>query len=305
MNTFPEPHAAVPAQIPVMRRLYWSVRRELWENRYLYVAPLAFAAIYLFAFLIGTITLPQRMRAIFALDAMHQHTQLGEPYFLGAGLIMVAVFVVGVFYCLEALQSERRDRSILFWKSLPVSDLITVLSKMSIPMLVLPLLTFAIMFTTHFIMLVLSMAVLMASGMSVAAYWSHLSLFHLSMLLIYHFVTVHVIWYAPVYAWLLLVSAWAKRVAVLWAVLPLVVIGVIERIAFDSSHFVWMVLYRLSGSSEGASMKPSDGMPGSMDMMLAVDLGKFLSSPALWIGLILAAAFLAAAVRLRRFREPI
>ena len=300
-NVIPRPQVNTPGEIPPSRRLYWSVRRELWENRYIYVAPLAFAAIYLFAFLIGTITLPQRMHAIFALDPGRQHDQLEQPYILAAGLIMVATFIVGVFYCLEVLQGERRDRSILFWKSLPVSDSITVLSKMSIPMVVLPLLTFAIMLTTHLIMLLLSVAVVLASGMSVTVYWSQLSLFHLSMLLIYHFVTVHVIWYAPIYAWLLLVSAWARRVALLWAVLPLVVIGVIERIAFDSSHFVRMVMDRLSGASEGASMTRG----ASMDMMLAVDLGKYLSSPGLWIGTALAAAFIAAAVRLRRNREPI
>ncbi len=300
-NGIPPSQVAMPQEISATWRLYWLVRRELWENRYIYVAPLVFAGIYLFAFLVGTITLPQRMHAIFALDPMRQHEQLEQPYFLAAGLIMVVTFIVGIFYCLEALQGERRDRSILFWKSLPVSDAITVLSKMSIPMVVLPLLTFAIMFTTHLIMLLLSAAVLLASGMSVVAFWSQLTLVHLSMILIYHFVTVHVIWYAPIYAWLLLVSAWARRVAILWAVLPLVVIGVIERIAFDSSHFVWMVMDRLSGASEGASMTRG----ASMDMMLAVDLGKYLSSPGLWIGTALAAAFIAAAVRLRRNREPI
>ena len=58
-----------------------------------------------------------------------------------------------MFYCLDALYGERRDRSILFWKSLPVSDLTTVLSKASIPIVVLPLLTFAVTVATQLIML--------------------------------------------------------------------------------------------------------------------------------------------------------
>ena len=57
---------------------------------------------------------------------------------------MGTAFIVGIFYSLDALHGERRDRSILFWKSMPVSDLTTVLSKASIPLVVLPLLSFAI-----------------------------------------------------------------------------------------------------------------------------------------------------------------
>ena len=96
-----------------------------------------------------------------------------------------------MFYCLDALHGERRDRSILFWKSLPVSDLTTVLSKASIPLVILPLLTFAITVATQLIMLLLSSAVLLASGLSVATLWTQLSLFQMSLMLLYHLVTVH------------------------------------------------------------------------------------------------------------------
>ena len=82
-----------------------------------------------------------------------------------------------MFYCLDALHGERRDRSILFWKSLPVSDLTTVLSKASIPLVVLPLLTFAITVATQWLMLLLSSAVLLVSGQSVATLWTQLSFF--------------------------------------------------------------------------------------------------------------------------------
>ncbi len=106
-----------------------------------------------------------------------------------------------MFYCLDALHGERRDRSILFWKSLPVSDLTTVLSKASIPLVVLPLLAFAITVVTQCIMLLLSSAVLLASGLSVATLWTQLSLFQMSLMLLYHLVTVHALWHAPIY-WL-------------------------------------------------------------------------------------------------------
>ncbi len=126
---------------------------------------------------------------------------------------MGAAFIVGMFYCLDALHGERRDRSILFWKSLPVSDLTTVLSKASIPLVILPLLAFAITVVTQWIMLLLSSLVLAGSGPSAGDAMEQLPLFQMSVMLLYHLVTVHVLWYAPIYAWFLLVSGWARRAA--------------------------------------------------------------------------------------------
>jgi ABC-2 type transport system permease protein len=150
-----------PAAMSATRPMYWPVRRELWENRSIYIAPLVAAAVVLFGFLISTITLPHRMRAVLALDPAQQRAVFARPYDFAAFLMILIAFIVGVFYCLDALHGERRDRSILFWKSLPVSDLTTVLSKASIPLVVLPLLTFAVIVATQLIMLLLSTAVMM------------------------------------------------------------------------------------------------------------------------------------------------
>ena len=133
---------------------------------------------------------------------------------------MGTALIVGIFYSLDALYGERRDRSILFWKSLPVSDLTTVLSKLTIPLVVLPLLSFAISLATQFIMLLLSSVILLGSGVSIATLWTEVSFFHVSLVLLYHLLTVHGLWYAPIYGWLLLVSAWAPRAPFIWAVLP-------------------------------------------------------------------------------------
>ena len=146
------------------RPLYWSVRRELWENRSIYIAPLAVAALVLFAFLISTLHWRRSLRAALARDAAAQAAALAMPYSIAATLIIVTSLIVGVFYCLEALHGERRDRSILFWKSLPVSDLTTVLSKISIPLVVLPVTAFAISLATQLAMLLLGTAVLLLSG---------------------------------------------------------------------------------------------------------------------------------------------
>src|SRR5260370_42562485 len=132
-------HAITPAAMSATRPLYWSVWRELWENRSIYIAPLIVAAFQVIGFAISTIGLAERRRAVLLLDPAHQRAAIEQPYDLAAMMMIFIVFIVGVFYCLDALHGERRDRSILFWKSLPVSDLTTVLSKVTIPLVVLPL----------------------------------------------------------------------------------------------------------------------------------------------------------------------
>jgi ABC-2 type transport system permease protein len=285
-----------PAFITETRPMYWSVRRELWENRYVYVAPLAVAAITVFGFVIATIG-----RAMSVSNLSQRRSILQEPYTFAMDVIMGAAFIVGIFYSLDALHGERRDRSILFWKSLPVSDLTTVLSKAAIPLVVLPLLTFAIVFVTQLIMLLLSSVVLLGSHLSAAALWTRESPLQMSFLLLYHMVTVHVLWYAPIYAWMLLVSAWAKRATFLWAALPPVAICILEKITLNTSHFAAWLGYRASGAQE--AIVPAGRMP--MDSMTQLTPGHFLSSPGLWMGLIVAAGLLAATVRLRRHQGPI
>ncbi len=291
---------AAPGVPPAARPVYWSVRRELWENRSIYVAPLVIAAVTLFGLLVSTVTLPRRMRAVMALDPAQQRATIEGPYALAACVMIVTAFFVGAFYCLDALYGERRDRSILFWKSLPVSDLTAVLTKASIPLVVLPLLTFAIVVVTHAFMLLVSTAVLLANGPGAATLWARLPLFETWLALLYALVAI-ALWHAPIYAWLLLVSAWARRAPILWAVLPPVAIGVFGRIAFNSAYVCSLLRDRLVGWFEGAFARCGAATPA----LTAVAPGKLLSTPGLWIGLAFAAAFLAAAVRLRRYRGPI
>ena len=297
-----ESHTAAPADISGAQRFYWSVRRELWEYRSIYIAPLAAAGVFLVGFLIGMIHLPGKMRAASALDAMQQHELIQQPYQFAELLLMGTFLIVAGIYCLDALYGERRDRSILFWKSLPVSDLTTVLAKASVPIVILPLITFAITVVTQWIMAVLSTAVLLGSGLNAATLWNHLPLFRMWLMLFDHIVGFHGLWYAPIYCWFLLVSAWARRAPFLWATLPLLAIGIVEKIAFNTSHFGAMLQYRFAGSPEDATFMASSM---SMEPLPHFNPVQFLSSPGLWIGFALAAAFLAGAVRLRRYRGPL
>src|SRR5438270_10507417 len=146
------------------RRYYWSVRRELWENRSLYIAPLIVVAVEIVGFAFSTIGMPDRRRAVLLLDPQKQRHIIEQPYDVAAIMMIFTIFVVGLFYCLDALYGERRDRSILFWKSLPVSDLTTVLAKITIPLVVLPIIALVLVVCMHLIMLLISTVVLVTHG---------------------------------------------------------------------------------------------------------------------------------------------
>jgi ABC-2 type transport system permease protein len=298
--------ASAPAAIPVSQLMYWSIRRELWENRSIYVAPLVAAALGVLAFFINLFLLPRTLRAFPGMDPGHQQMMIAMPYGHLVWLLLPTAFIVGVFYSLDALHGERRDRSILFWKSLPVSDLTTVLSKASIPLVILPLIVFAIAVALHLVMLLLSIALLLMRGGS-ATLWAHLPVFQMELVLLYGLLVI-ALWHAPLYAWLLLISAWARRATFLWAVLPLLAIAVFESVAFHTLHFANLLQDRLIGfAADAFSFTTPDGAPVDLHFIPVSVLtpGKFLSTPGLWIGLIFAAAFLAAAVRLRRYQGPI
>jgi ABC-2 type transport system permease protein len=281
---------------------YWSVRRELWENRSIYVAPVIVAVVVLFGFLISTIGMPERRQGVLLLDPAHQRAMIGMPYDVAAMMIIFTAFIVGVFYCLDALHSERRDRSILFWKSLPVSDLTTVLSKATIPLVVLPVIIFAIIVFVQFLMLLWSSAILLPSGLA-ATTWTRFNLFQQSVILLYSLIVI-ALWHAPIYGWALLISGWARRATFLWAVLPFLAIGVLEKIAFDTSHFASMLKDRLFGAGDTAfAFQPHHGV--AINLLIQLTPGRYLATPGLWIGLAFAAAFVVIAVRQRRYQGPI
>jgi ABC-2 type transport system permease protein len=306
-NAIAESPLASPVGAPVAlsatRPLYWSLRREMWENRSVYIAPLIVAAVVLFGLVIAAIRLAPGAPRFSTMDPARQSDLLAAAYGAAAIPITLTVLIVGVFYCLGALHNERRDRSILFWKSLPVSDLVTVLSKASIPLAVLPLVSFAIIVATRLIMLLLGTAVLLVDGQSAAALWARPPWLQMSLIPLYG-ASVLALWHAPIYGWLLLVSGWARRAPFLWAFLPPLALCVFEKIAFNTSYFASMLGYRVSGSDAAAFAVNAPGKD-IVYRLAQLDPVKFLESPDLWIGLAVAAAFLAAAVWQRRYRQPL
>jgi ABC-2 type transport system permease protein len=166
---------------------------------------------------------------------------------------------------------------------------------------VLPLVTFATTVVTQFIMLLVSSVALLGSGMSAATLWAHVPFFEVTWINLFHLVGFHGVWYAPFYGWLLMASAWAKRAPFLWATLPPVAVGAVEKLAFDTSHFAALV----QGRFMGGPMPEGSETEMTMDMLAPQPLGPFLTSPGLWIGLAVATVFLLVAIRLRRTRGPI
>lgn len=297
MNTQANSLPLAPPTISRAQLLYWSIRRELMEYRSIYLAPLVIAGVVVAGFVIVLAQLPATMRNALALDSAQQRDAISHPYEIAAALIMMAAFIVSIYYALDTLYGERRDRSILFWKSLPVSDVTAVIAKTCVLLVVLPIVAFAITLICEAIVGLLSIAVLAANGLSVAKFWALLTPFETLYGLAYHLVTVHILWYAPLYAWLMLISAWSRRAPLLWAALPPFAIVVFEKVAFHTTYFQDFLISRFSGGNGSSG--------GMLDPEMQMHPFHFVLAPGLWYGLFFAAAFLFAAARLRRYRGPI
>jgi ABC-2 type transport system permease protein len=285
------------------RPLYWSVRRELWEHRSVFIAPLVAAGVILSGILISAIRLGHHLTELQRFDPAQDGGVLALPFDFAAIPVMVTALIVAVFYCLGALHNERRDRSILFWKSLPVSDLTAVLAKAIIPLVVLPVITIVVVCALHLFMLLIGTAALLAHGFNPTPFWTQVPWLRVELTLLYLLVALS-LWYAPLYGWLLLVSAWAKRAPFLWAVLPPLALCLLEKIAFDTSNLGDLLSYRLHGGfSEAFDVSAAHIGHGVMHLP-TIDLAQYLSSPGLWVGLVFAVGFGAAAVWMRRYREP-
>jgi ABC-2 type transport system permease protein len=279
------PVASAAAPKPT-RPFYWCVRRELWENRSIWIAPLITAA-FLLPFYVLVLVVMARPGRVPDL-----------PYEIVTSFMLAAMLLVWVFYCVDALHGERRDRSILFWKSLPVSDLTTVLSKAAIPMVVLPIVIFAVTAAMQLALWLAHKATGLMVGVPVDAPGPFPLLRTWGTLL--YGLTAMTLWVAPIYGWFLLVSAWARRAALVWALLPFVSLSAPGKVGLLTRFFI----YRLTGwATEAFASKPREVL--LIDPLNPIAPAKFLSSANLWMGLAVAALLLFAAARLRRRRSPL
>jgi ABC-2 type transport system permease protein len=280
------------------------VRREFWEHRALWLGPLVLAGLYLaLCFVPGA-------SPGFDLNAGARAAAAGrsELLFIFAQLFFAATLfllmsVVVFFYLADCLYAERKDRSILFWKSLPVSDAATVLSKVLVALLVVPLGMFALAVITN----VLAFAILFARFhgapyLGQFVHWDTGLWLRLNAVLLVD-VLILGLWYLPLVAYQLLVSAWAKSMVFVWTVLPPLAVVVGERLLFGTWHAAALIGHRLGTGFTGFAHDAGPGAPGPEALFAHIDALGLLSRPELWIGVAAGAGLLFAAVRIRRYRD--
>ena len=235
-----------------------------------------------------------------------------------APLAAVLAFVL-LFYALGSLFDDRRDRSVLFWKSMPVSNTATVLSKLVSMALVAPLITALVGIVVATLVALLAALSLSAFGVSVFQELLTTGEFYLAPLAVLAVIPVYALWVLPSIAWCMAVSAWAKRAPFLWAVGTPVLAGILlswQQAMFDrdlGADWFWEhIVGRLFGSFLPGMWFAFSGNAERIDSFQPTDQSVFelvsmsygsLTSPSLWIGLAAAAALVAVAIRLRRWRE--
>ena len=235
-----------------------------------------------------------------------------------APLAIVLALVV-LFYALGSLYDDRRDRSVLFWKSMPVSNSATVLSKLASMAIVAPLVTAVIGSAVGLLVALAAAATMSVFGADILPKLLGSADFYLAPLAVLAVVPVYALWALPSIAWCMAVSAWARRVPFLWAVGVPVVMGVLltwKQAMFDrnfGAEWFWEnVVGRLFGgfmpgmwfAFAGDFERIDDIDPGTESVLSLVgESYATLASPSLWVGLAIGAALIAAAIRLRRWRE--
>ena len=237
----------------------------------------------------------------------------------GAGLALpfeLAMVLVTTFYLLDCLYAERKDRSILFWKSLPVSDAQVVLSKLVTAVVVIPAVTLAVFAVASVAGWGITAGFLSSLGdegsMLVAGPGSVLQ----GILLAGYLFAVQALWYLPFYGWLLLVSAFANRALLLWATLPPLALMWLERAGLGTNEFAELIGHRslgfleaalhTEGASEFTHLENGDtsiAIDAPANVWPLFDPLGFLTSPGLWGGVVVAAVFVTGAVWLRRYRD--
>jgi ABC-2 type transport system permease protein len=295
-----------PARFPWARTFYWSVRRELWEHRAVWIAPTAVAVFAALLHFVSAMTISDAQRQA-SLDAAPGAPSFMSLYGAATMVVIFTGFVVALLYSLDALQGERRDRSILFWKSLPVSDRMTVLAKAFVPTFLLPLLVLALVVAQSLVMATLQTGAWLVRGFDPALLWARLDLPFLWLCVAYGTPFMG-LWMAPVYAWFLTVSAWARHAVFLWAVAPLAAVGMVQRLFMVYGHAGRRsAMTGFEARASGVIREPyTIGGDGAHWLHRPADLDplRLYTLPGLWIGLAVAALLLFLAIRLRRRRAP-
>ncbi|MDB6084552.1 MAG: hypothetical protein JWN43_2433 [Gammaproteobacteria bacterium] len=291
-----------------MKTVSWLVRREFWENRVIWIIPAVIGAALTLASLFGRVDIAD-------LTVPRQNTTVGGMVLFAFGVAFFVVMnIYSTWYLLDCLYADRKDRSVLFWKSLPISDTATVLAKLFTGLIAIPLVYFvAADISTLLMAFIISVRARSTFGSTL---WRPDLWLQLQAMWLYLILTMG-IWYLPFAGWLVLVSAWAKRAVMLWAVLPPLAAYLLER-WFFGTHVVGTALgermlgyiprafHDVSGRGHWTAAAidgDTGGAPASVWRLL--DPLGFFSSAATWVGVIVGIAFIVGAIQLRLRRTEL
>jgi ABC-2 type transport system permease protein len=282
-----------------MKVLPMLVRREFWEHRALLViAPLALCVLYLILCVLAGVGLDMNLVQFGLQSSSVSAAFLIVMHTLFTVLLYLLMAVVAFFYLCDCLYAERKDRSILFWKSLPVSDAATVLSKLLVALIAIPAVVYVLSLLTN----IIAFGVLKALSHSeppanAVSDWTLLGWLRLNGYLIID-IFVLALWYAPVAAYQLLISAVVPRAPFVFTVLPPLALIFGEALFFGTWHIGQFIGYRLGA----VQFAPRAGR-GVQDVIDALNALPLLGRLDLWIGVLVAAAVIALTIRIRRHRD--
>ena len=301
------------------------IKRELWEHRSIFVTPIAIASVVMLGTLTALVFVGEFQDELYlAIFAAQNAAGADIPrkavltgLFIGSSwLFLLSLGVLTVFYALDSLYAERKDKSILFWRSLPVTDAETVISKLFTALFVIPAIAMIGIMATHLVNLVItSLWVSSKGGDAGMLIWGSVSLFDnwFAMIIVLFAIAI---WMSPFIGWFLFVSAWTKRSPLLMAFLPLILIPMFEGIFLRSTHFMESVWGRSAQIpiftgidmklffDEDNPMHSAANMPEEMVSLLThLDVGKFVTSVDTWIGIVVCGLLTTAAIYVRRYRD--
>lgn len=293
------------------------IRRELWEHRSLVWAPLITAALLVLTTFFGSrvggidIDLDSDSSVFFADLGQNPGAQIQLfSVWISSLLIpqLLVALIVVFFYLIDSLYAERKDRSILFWKSLPVSDTATVGAKFAVATVLMPIWVWAISLVSGLLIFIIIKAIVSGTPLAPLGMWDGSAWLLVQATLLQN-LFIATLWYAPIAAWLLLVSVFAKRNPFLWAVLPPLLLLVLEAVAFESQYVLNFLGHRLGGFFE--AMQPAllrtdraeTSIQSISEAYAALSAAPLLSTPSLWLGVAAAGLLLVLVIRLRRWRD--
>jgi ABC-2 type transport system permease protein len=296
------------------------IQRELWEHRSVYVAPAVVGALLILASLTGQVTVDGLDHVDFGIIGaanMPENARAAVLSGIMIGLSATLIFtmwILAAFYSLDALYAERKDRSILFWRSIPSTDFETVLSKLLTALIVIPLITFAVIVVTHLAVLTITSVWVSARGASgMELVWAAAPLLDNWTATLVLLLALPM-WLSPFVGWFLFVSAFTRRSPFLTAMLPIIVLPLLEKMIFNSAVFaeaffvrslkvpLFINLETMTELFEDAQQFADLG-DADLSVLGLMDISGFIASPGLWLGLSVCGLFTAAAVYVRRYRD--